>query len=156
MSWTSHNYCSYVEEKCYKEEYKEHLIDDKGVKKLDSLLLDSSLITTTGSRSYYFKVVDCGKYKQVYYYNDLKLKKEKDLEPDKKIDTTYLFKKENINRKNEQKFIEFKNINRTKFNLQRLVKANEEDFKTFITLTFDEEVKDINTANKKFRYCLDD
>ncbi len=155
MAWTSHNYCSYAEEKRYIEEYKQFLIEDKGVKELDAVLLDSSLITTTDAKTYYFKVVDCGKYKQVYYYNDLKIKKEKDLEPNKKIDTTYLFKKENIKRKDEQKFIEFKNINRTKFNLQRLVKANEDFFKTFITLTFDEEVKDISTANKKFRYWRD-
>ena len=155
MSWTSHNYCSYDEEKRYLEEYKDFLIEDKGVKHLDALLLDSSLITTTKTRSYFFKVVDCGKYKQVYYYNELKLKNEKNLESNKKIDTTYLFKKENINRKNEKKFIEFKNVNRTKFNLQRLVKANEDEFKTFITLTFDEDVKDIDIANKRFRYWRD-
>lgn len=127
------------------------------MKHLGALLLDSSLISTTGRKNYYLKVIDCGKYKQVYYYNDLKIKKDKELEKYKKyeIDTTYLFKKENIKRKNEKKYIEAKNINRSKFKLERIIKANEEIFKTFITLTFDDEVIDIEKANKRFRYWRD-
>lgn len=39
---------------------------------------------------------------------------------------------------------------RSKFQLQRLVKANEPDFKTFITLTFAENIKSIEQANIMF------
>lgn len=153
MKRTSHNYLNSREEKLYQEEYRDFLIEDKGVKYLDTLLLDSSLISTTNNKSYYFKVIDCGDYKQIYFYDDLRLRNDKTLEPN--IDVDYLFKKENIKRKEEKKYIEYKNINRSKFNLQRLVKANEKEFKTFITLTFKENIVDIETANKKFRYWRD-
>ncbi len=146
---------SYEEEKLARTEYKDFLIEHKGVKHLDALLLDSSLISTTKLKKYYLKVIDCGKYKQVYYYDRLKIKNDSSYEKYKKIDTTYLYKKENIKRKKEKQLIELKNINRSKFKLQRLVKANEEEFKTFITLTFDDDVKDIEQANKKFRYWRD-
>ena len=86
MKRTSHNYCTYEEEKYYQQEYKEFLIEHKGVKHLDALLLDSSLISTTDNKKYYLKVIDCGKYKQVYYYNNLKIKKDKLIEKNKKID----------------------------------------------------------------------
>lgn len=152
---SSHNYLNSREEKYYQQEYRDFLIEHKGVKHLDALLLDSSLISTTKNKKYYFKVIDCGKYKQVYYYNDLKIKKDNNLEKNKKIDSTYLFKKENIKNKNDKKLIEIKNINRSVFKLQRLIKANEEIFKTFITLTFDEDLKDIEKANKRFRYWRD-
>lgn len=118
-------------------------------------LLDSSLISTTGNKNYYIKLVECGQYKQLYFYNTIKIKKDKLLEKNTNIDTTYLFKKENIKKKNNEKYIEAKNLNRSKFHLQRLIKANEDIFKTFITLTFDDEIIDINEANKKFRYWRD-
>lgn len=153
MKRSSHNYCSREEEKIYQEEYRDFLIEQKGVKHLDALLLDSSLISTTKNKTYYFKIIDCGDYKQIYYYDNIKIKKDKNLE--KHIDNDYLFKKQNINRKNEKQYIEYKNINRSKFNLQRLVKANEQEFKTFITLTFEENVTDIEVANRKFRYWRD-
>ena len=66
MKRTSHNYLSREEELYYQEEYKKFLIEHHGVKHLDALLLDSSLISTTGNKNYYLKVVDCGKYKQFY------------------------------------------------------------------------------------------
>lgn len=59
---------------------------------------------------------------------------------------------ENIKKDVEYKKIELKNINRSKFELQRLVKANEDIFKTFITLTFKDNVMDITLANKKFAH----
>lgn len=175
MKRTSHNYLSRIEEayafSAYEEflidngkikenqTYKDFLFDEKmerlGVKHLDALLLDSSLISTTQNKKYYLKVIDCGKYKQVYYYNDLKIKKDKNIEKNKKIDTTYLFKKENINKKEDKKYIELKNLNRSKFKLERIIKANEDVFKTFITLTFEDEVIDIEKANKRFRYWRD-
>ena len=110
MKRSSHNYCGREEEKIYQEEYRDFLLEQKGVKHLDALLLDSSLISTTKNKTYYFKVIDCGDYKQIYYYNNLKIKKDKNLE--KHIDNDYLFKKQNIDRKNEKQYIEYKNINR--------------------------------------------
>ncbi len=47
--------------------------------------------------------------------------------------------------------IELKNISRSRFQVQRLIKANEHEFKTFITLTFaDIKYSDIERANKVF------
>lgn len=52
--------------------------------------------------------------------------------------------------KDEDKKILMKNIYRSKIELQRLVKSNELIFKTFITLTFEQNICDIEYANKKF------
>lgn len=46
--------------------------------------------------------------------------------------------------------IDLKNINRSRNSIQRLIKSNETKFKTFVTLTFAENVKSIEEANKKF------
>lgn len=79
----------------------------------------------------------------------------------KKIDTDMLFKNENfdeciVKSKNvSTNKIESKNIIRTKLQCQRLAKANSKDWKTFITLTFQENIKDIGVANKKFRNFVD-
>ena len=56
MKRSSHNYCGREEEKIYQEEYRDFLLEQKGVKHLDALLLDSSLISTTKNKTYYFKV----------------------------------------------------------------------------------------------------
>lgn len=138
-------------------------------------ILDSSLITQTKLKNYSIKVIECGNYKSVYYYNEKKYKKEKTNE---KIEKHYelknqqnkILKKEKINkmfddldlikekssREPTLKEIEEKNINRAKIEMQRLVKSNIHEFKTFITLTFDTNkntdinINDISDANKKF------
>lgn len=115
-----------------------------------SLLLDSSLNIATKCKKYTLKIIKIGNYTQVYYYKKIKLKNDKNLEEEKEISQDYLFKKENYHKKNDLKIIEYKNIMRSKFNLQRLVKANEEKFKTFITLTFAENITNIEQANRKF------
>lgn len=46
--------------------------------------------------------------------------------------------------------IDLKNINRSRTSIQRLIKANESKFTTFVTLTFAENVTNIEDANKKF------
>lgn len=127
---------------------------------LDSLLLDSSLIFAynNNKRLYDFKVIQCGNYYQVYNYSNLKVKKDK-LEKDKKNeDKLYNICKDLIDNKekeksrvdNQLKEIDIKNIQRSKINLQRLAKANEKEFKTFITLTFKDNINNINDANKIF------
>ena len=62
--------------------------------------------------------------------------------------------KEIVNTKKEIKKIEEKNIRRSKLQLQRIVKSNETEFKTFITLTYAENITDISVANKKFANCM--
>ena len=126
---------------------------------LGDLLLDSSLIVTTNNLSLYdIKVIICNNYIQVYEIENTKSKKDKSLEIiDKKkskianIDTDDLIK----NKTNTTPTIETKNINRSKLQCQRLAKCNADDWKTFITLTFAENITDIAFANKKFRYFID-
>lgn len=147
----------YSDLKMYKEIKKENFLQDfkDGVRESVALsLLDSSLISAT-QNIYQTKIISCGDYIQVYYFNKTKIQRKKDLtlnekNKNKKIDIDYLFKKENYPQKNELKTIEYKNIMRSKFQLQRIVKANENEFKTFITLTFQDNITDINLANKKF------
>ncbi|MBE6149774.1 MAG: hypothetical protein E7170_03530 [Firmicutes bacterium] len=127
------------------------------------LLLDSSLILATDSETYNVKLISCGDYIQIYSFQDEKVKKVKDIEKiseDKKInyiDTDNLFKIDKTNSSNttKEKKIEFKNINRSKLECQRLAKANSNEWRTFITLTFEENITDINYANKKLKYFID-
>lgn len=118
-------------------------------------LLDSSLIIRykdnyfdkEPKKLYNCKLIKCGEYLQVYFFNIKHAKLKKGLENN-------LVKEKNIFRVGEKQYIEYKNILRAKFNLQRLVKANESIFKTFITLTFEKNVKDIREANKIFNNWL--
>lgn len=144
--------------KAYYQMRREEIIDSINDGERESValsLLDSSLITAT-KRQYQTKIICCGDYVQVYYFNKTKTQKKKELKlnDDKKnkiIDVDFLFKEENHNRRHELNTIEYKNIMRSKFQLQRLVKSNEDIFKTFITLTFEENLKDIDVANQKFK-----
>lgn len=138
-----------------------------GVKHPATFLLDSSLITPSQFKKYTHKVIQCGKYIHVYQYSDSRdkkiSKKDKVVHREKKNVNLikektcpvveYLIKKR-IEKKNIQKYkkIDIKNINRSKIEMQRLIKTNEDIFKTFITLTFEDNVIDIDSANKKFDY----
>ncbi len=124
-------------------------------KKIDlaPLLLDSRLISQANVNfrlKYDLKVIDCNDYIQIYKYKDSKFKNNKNNFDDKndikKIDTDNLNKKEN---KDKVFSIELKNIIRSKLKCQRIAKANSKDWKTFITLTFKENIIDVNIANKK-------
>lgn len=140
----------------------EHLLhEDIKVKDYQNLLLDSSLITATIMSNkvlsvYDLKIVDCGEYLQVYTYTSRKTKKEKDnkdeflLTKNKNFNITnsYIQKKDN---KNKLYQIEEKNIIRSKLECQRLAKCNINSWKTFITLTFEEHITDVNIAYQKFR-----
>ena len=121
---------------------------------LVSLLLDSSLISQTKDKHYTHKIVQCGRYYQVYSFADIKTKKDQNLEKMRKfnpnlyeVDTDDLSKKES---REDEKEILLKNIQRSKLQMERIVKTNEQIFKTFITLTFKENETDITTANKAF------
>ena len=138
-------------------------------KRSNICLLDSSLISRTNYSGHTIKVIQCGEHFQVYKYSEEHYKKNKKSEKiiDKKmdsnfrniiygkddikdIDTDNLHKEKNSIKKDELKEIEYKNIMRSKFQLQRIVKANESDFKTFITLTFAENITSIEEANQMF------
>jgi len=122
---------------------------------IGELLLDSSLIVATNKPDLYnVKLIDCGNYMQVYYLQKQK-KKDKNLKREEKesknilnIDTDNLIKKENKNCENN---IAFKNIMRSKLDCQRLAKTNASEWKTFITLTFEENILDIDKANKELK-----
>lgn len=152
-------------------------------KRLATLLLDSSLITPSQIEFYDTKIIKCGKYVQIYRYQDRRNKKIKDIEKIKKnsindiknlddikkvvdiekvmyditrVDTDNLIKIENNKKEKKEiilKKIEERNINRSKFQLQRIVKSNEDLFTTFITLTF-ANFKKIEIDNKDLFYWL--
>lgn len=115
------------------------------------LLLDSSLITATKFKYGDCKIVQCGDYFEVYRYKEKKLFRDKNLEKEKKdIKINDLYKSQNNIENKESNTIELKNILRSKLQMQRLVKSNREVFKTFITLTFADNITSIEEANKKF------
>lgn len=153
-----------------KKEYEQLKVDielynkepaEEFLKRPAGLLLDSSLIVTTNNLSNYnIKVILCNDYVQVYKISDSKIKTDNSLEISnhsmkkdiiKKIDTDSL----KSSTSNQLHSIETKNIIRSKLQCQRLAKANAKDWKTFITLTFAENIKDVGIANKKFRYFID-
>ncbi len=124
-------------------------------------ILDSKLITATIKELYDVKLVDCGSYVQVYFYEDRKMKNKGKKDFDdlnlNKINIDEMFEEDssNTNKKNELCTIELKNIVRSKLECQRLAKANMTEWETFITLTFEENIKDINVAYKRFKYFVD-
>ncbi len=124
-------------------------------------ILDSKLIITTKLNSYDIKLVDLGEYVQVYYYANKKVrsraKDKSDLELSKANINTFFDnkeKKKDINLK-DGNTIESRNIIRSKLCCQRLAKANMNDWRTFITLTFADNVIDVNLATKKLRNFID-
>lgn len=103
-------------------------------------LLDSSLITTSKIKKYQVKIIDCGDYTQLYLYPTLKIKH---------LDEDNFSKGGGYSRVGEGS-IEYKNLVRSKNQMARLVMCNHSEFKTFITLTFADNVKDIKKANAVF------
>jgi len=73
-----------------KIDYKQRYIEERSINifrkdKVLSLLLDNSLITPTNKKRVDLKIIDCGDYKQIYYYDRPQLKKDKNLEEIKDI-----------------------------------------------------------------------
>lgn len=124
-------------------------------------ILDSRLIVATKKKVYDIKAVTCGDYVQLYFYENKKTVTQKqettDLELQKsKIDLPNDTKKT----KNKievpwEETITEKNIIRSKLECQRLAKANINEWETFITLTFEENITDLEYANKRFKYFID-
>ena len=137
----------------------------------ETTLLDSSLkskyeslLKPLNNRVFYnCKIIHCGGYIQLYFFDEFRskidkenfneTKEEKNYKVNKiiksidEIDTDNLYKKEN---KNSLKSILLSNAYRSNFNCQRICKANADIWESFITLTFKENLTDISIANKKF------
>lgn len=121
-------------------------------------ILDSKHILTTNIKGYNLKVIECGSYVQVYFYSNSKIKileNNDDFELSKSKVNLLLIEendKKDIVLSNN---IEFRSIIRSKLECQRLAKSNMNEWKTFITLTFKDNISDVSTANKKFRNYID-
>ena len=166
MKRTSKNYLPYEEEQYYLKEYKQqkenyfnetgHILGETKKVCVANSLLDSSLITRNNNKIYDIKLVQCGNYLQVYYFDHDKIKIDNNLEKisSKKILINELHKTKKKPLLNELKQIEERNILRSKLNCQRIIKANENDFKSFVTLTFNDDVTSIEKANNLFaNFC---
>lgn len=148
------------------------MVEKKDIKNkelpLGNSLLDSSLKSRTLPKNAYdIKVIKCGNYIQ-YFKNNLihykqeegweKEKKEKSKEEKRKliqilkeIEEDNLFNiNTNITKEPSIKKIEEKNIIRSKNQMCRLILSNNEIWKSFITLTFSEDVRNIEYANYEF------
>ena len=136
----------------YKERYhQESLLKNFKEHEVLRELLDSSLISATNKKFVNMKIIDCRDYKHVYEYKNLRLIKEKD-KVKFKDNKVMLLPKLNRSYKNtsELKEIDIKNINRTKIQFQRLIQCNMNQFKSFVTLTFKDNIINVDEANKKF------
>ena len=132
-----------------------------------NLLLDSSLILTTfPNKIYDIKLVECGSFSQIYLFdkprekfnnskNDDDLNLKKILNNVEVLNSKNDLESKSINEIKKVNEIDLKNIMRSKLQCQRIAKANMEDWKSFITLTFKENIKDSKYTNKKFRYFVD-
>lgn len=131
----------------------------KGLKNEPINILDSRLISATLEiKNYNVKLVDCNEYIQVYFYKKKKIKKNIDKNFDlnlMKMKFDIASNKSENNSNNELKKVEKRNIIRSKLSCQRLAKTNMKDWETFITLTFDENITDVQKANKQFKYFID-
>lgn len=117
-----------------------------------SLLLDSKLITRVKIQKYTYKMVVCGDYTQCYYYKNQKIRQDKETFD---IDGLHKCKKKAyVSNTTEEKKIKDRNIIRTKLNCQRLAKANAKEWKSFITLTYKENMTDVKQAKIDLNYFV--
>lgn len=129
----------------------------EGVKHPAAPLLDSSLISKYENVErriiYDVKIIHCGDTYQIYKFDQTRSKENKrdrDILPKvsiKDIDTDNLYKPDRVE---EVKPILLSNAIRSNLNCQRIAKANRDNWESFITLTFKENITDIVYANKIF------
>lgn len=131
----------------------------EGVKHPAAPLLDSSLISKYEDVErriiYDVKIIHCGDTYQIYKFDKTRSKenkKDRDISiipkvSIKDIDTDNLYK---LDRVEEVKPILLSNAIRSNLNCQRIAKANRDNWESFITLTFEENITDIVYANKIF------
>lgn len=133
--------------------------NDRGTN-LGASILDSRLIVATKSLKYDIKLVDCGDYVQVYLYDKKKSRDNKrDRDSDLSLNNIKILNSIELKEKNKEEYkekkIEERNIIRSKLDCQRLAKSNMEDWETFVTLTFAENITDIDYANTRLKYFID-
>ena len=136
------------------ENLKEYLLDEYAKRSFyniytKNILLDSSLISQSKRKKTDIKVIVCGDYIQVYYYPENTYITDKNKE-EMKFRSVLTKSIGETSKSYGLRKIEKKNINRSKHNLQKIVKCNETIFKTFITLTFVDNMTDIKETNKIF------
>lgn len=124
-------------------------------KNVCSLLLDSRLITRVRFDTYNMKIVNCNGYIQVYYYTNKKVRNNiKNLDIDNLKNNLTSPGKNTTNDKSISSEIEERNIIRTRLNCQRLAKANSKDWKSFITLTYAENMQDVLKAKTDLNFFV--
>lgn len=128
---------------------------------------------TTNYQFYNMKIVESGNYIDLYFYKKTKYKKiSNDLKyHDLKLknynlsydNITYyptiiftdkkykLVKLKKTKYKSKTKELKYDNVIRTIYNFRNIVKANEDIFKSFITLTFKDNIIDLSVAQLKFK-----
>lgn len=117
-------------------------------------ILDSKHIVAT--ILYDIKLVKCGEYTQVYLYQNKKMiKKSKKLKPE--LDLILDIDKENVTKKERylNNKIENRSIIRSKLDCQRIAKSNISEWESFITLTFKENIINLDYANKRLKNFID-
>ena len=131
----------------------------EGVKHPAAPLLDSSLISKYEDVErriiYDVKIIHCGDTYQIYKFDKTRSKenkKDRDIPiipkvSIKDIDTDNLYKPDRVG---EVKPILLSNAIRSNLNCQRIAKANRDNWESFITLTFKENITNIVYANKIF------
>lgn len=94
------------------------------------------------------KIIQCGNYIQFYIHDKHYYVNEKGYE---KLEDNLIIEEKYIkDYKLNLKQIEFKNLNRSKNNMTRLINTNIDKFTSFLTLTFNEDITDLTIANKEF------
>lgn len=120
---------------------------------LEKPILDSRLITGVRFEKYNYKIIKCGKYIQVYHYAVSRFNSSLE-----QLDFDALHKSKKgrarVGSLSTEKKIENKNIIRAKLNCQRLAKANVDSWKSFITLTYKENMQDVAQAKLDFSYFV--
>ena len=144
-------------------------------KKLAPLLLDSSLISRTiPFLDYDIKLIKCGNYVQIYKRSNKQSRVVEGFEKEKKkkLDAIHIYyddlknrnilkicndiddeiiKYDTVQNQFSDKILLEKNVIRAKNNMCRLIFSNEDKFKTFITLTFNDDIFDLEIANYEFQ-----
>lgn len=122
----------------------------------DNILDSKHILATNNLKLYDIKLVKCGDYVQIYFYQNKKSKKVNSFEElSLKKKTSNKDKNLSTDKENISKNIEQRSIIRSKLECQRIAKSNISDWESFITLTFKENITDLDFANKRFKYFID-
>lgn len=119
--------------------------------RLHTALLDSNLITQTNKHLFDIKLYKCGDFLQLYKYGEKHMKIDKSLSP--LVEETKPVGEEGEAYSTDSPSyneIRLDNAMRSKLNIERIIKTNQKEFKTFITLTIAREVTNIAEANIRF------